>query len=75
MTATQNDPKTESELDAMVAASALKISHTASRRGYLSRKGGSKVEPYKGKFGQGFALLAPRWDTSQYVSVTYYIAA
>jgi hypothetical protein len=74
MTATQNAPKTESELDAMVADGTLKISHTASCRGYLSRKGGSKVEPYKGKFGQGFALLTPRRDTSQYVNINYYLA-
>jgi hypothetical protein len=57
----------------MVAAGTLKISHTASRRGYLSRTGGFKVEPYKGKFGQGFALLTPRWDTTQYIAITYYI--
>ena len=47
--------------------------HTASRRGYLSRKSEQQVEEYSGKFGKGFILVTPRYDTTQYVYVTYYI--
>ena len=47
--------------------------HTASRRGYESRKGKGHVEEYNGKFGKGFVLVEPRYDTTQYVSITYYI--
>lgn len=47
--------------------------HTASQRGYLSRKGGHEIIPYKGRFGEGYKVLSPRWDTTQYVTVTYYI--
>lgn len=52
---------------------AYKVHHTASRRGYISRKGAGKVEPYKGRFGEGFIHIEPRTDTTQYVWITYYI--
>jgi hypothetical protein len=47
--------------------------HQASERGYVSRKGNGIMIPYKGKFGEGFKVLMPRWDTSQYVAVNYWI--
>ena len=47
--------------------------HTASRRGYESRKGNGRVEGYKGRFGEGYILVRPRYDTTRYVYVTYYI--
>lgn len=50
-----------------------KIHHTASRRGYESRKGKGHVEEYNGRFGVGFIHVKPRYDTTQYVSITYYI--
>ncbi len=49
------------------------LHHTASRRGYLSRKGPEKVEAYKGRFGCGYIVLSPRFDTSRYVDVAYYV--
>lgn len=51
-----------------------KLHHTASRRGYESRKGNGHLEEYNGRFGKGYVLVTPRWDTTQYVYVTYYIA-
>lgn len=47
--------------------------HTAAARGYVSRRGGAHVLPYVGRFGKGYKVIRPRWDTSQYVWVTYYI--
>ncbi len=47
--------------------------HTASRRGYISRKIDGIVEPYKGRFGEGYVILSPRYDTTVYISVSYYI--
>lgn len=52
--------------------------HVASRRGYESRKENldgtyGHVERYEGKFGKGFIHIAPRWDTTMYVYVIYYI--
>ena len=52
-----------------------RVHHTASRRGYESRKSQGRVEPYNGKFGNGYILITPRYDTTRYVSVTYYIAS
>lgn len=49
------------------------VHHTASRKGYESRKGNGHIEPYNGKFGKGYIHVQPRWDTSQYVNITYYI--
>lgn len=47
--------------------------HSASREGYVSRKLGRIVEPYKGKFGEGYIVLHARWDTTRFVYVSYYI--
>lgn len=49
------------------------IHHSTSRRGYLSRKSDGSVERYKGRFGEGYVLVTPRYDTTQYVDITYYI--
>ena len=48
------------------------FSHTASRRGYVSRKQDGVVIPYIGRFGVGFAILRPRYDTTQYCYIDYY---
>lgn len=47
--------------------------HTASEMGYVSRRREPEVHPYRGRFGEGYKVLSPRWDTTQYVYVTYYI--
>ena len=47
--------------------------HMASRRGYESRKGDGHLEEYKGKFGEGYIHVQPRYDTNRYVYITYYI--
>lgn len=49
------------------------IHHTASRRGYISRKSEGRVEKYSGRFGKGYILETPRFDTTQYTYTTYYI--
>ena len=55
-------------------SSKYRYHHTASRRGYESRKGDGHVESYNGKFGRGYIVVSPRFDTTQYVAVEYYIA-
>ena len=47
--------------------------HTASRRGYVSRRSQGYIEPYAGRYGKGYVWVRPRWDTSYYVYVSYYI--
>lgn len=49
------------------------VHHTASTRGYVSRKGDGVIKPYHGRFGDGFVHIQPRFDTTRYVYVTYYI--
>ena len=65
--------KTIEELDKAVLSGKLRISHTSRSRGYVSRKSQGHVNPYKGKFGSGYSLLTPAFDSSQYCFVTYYI--
>lgn len=50
-----------------------KLHHIASRRGYKSRRGEGHVEAYNGRFGKGYIAVLPRWDTSMYVWLKYYI--
>lgn len=48
--------------------------HSATRRGYVSRKVlDPEAEPYSGRFGRGYVVRLPRWDTTQYVTVDYYV--
>lgn len=60
-------------LETIAADRRYYLHHTASRRGYVSRKTPGRLEPYSGKFGRGYVAIAPRWDTTQYVNITYYI--
>lgn len=47
--------------------------HTGRRRGYESRKTDGHVEEYNGRFEKGFIAVIPRFDTTQYVYIEYYI--
>lgn len=47
--------------------------HTASRLGYCSRKISGYAEPYKGKFGKGYIWVSPRFDTTRFCNITYFV--
>ena len=48
--------------------------HEATARGYVSRKKKTvTVEPYAGKFGEGFKVLLPDWRSTSYCKVYYWI--
>ena len=50
--------------------------HEATWRGYLSRKLSPEelpVYPYTGKFGKGFKVLLPNWESTNYSRVKYFI--
>ena len=67
---------TTAMLNAKIAAGELIAHHTASRRGYVSRRNPDGIiESYSGKFGRGYIRVTPRWDTTQYVTVEYYVEA
>ena len=53
-----------------------KLHTTGSCRGYISRKinfDELSATPYDGKYGKGYTVHTPRWDTTQYVNVEYWI--
>lgn len=51
-----------------------KYHHTATAKGYVSRKGvDHEALPYVGKFGTGYVVHTPRFDTTRYHYVTYYV--
>ena len=50
-----------------------KLHHIASKREYVSRKVDAYIRPYKGKFGIGYVALLPRWDTTMYCWIAYYV--
>ena len=49
------------------------LHHKAAKRGYISRKWDAGICVYYGKFGEGYLLVYPRWDTTNYVYVEYWI--
>ena len=56
----------------MLGESPLKEHHTASARGYVSRKGTGYTEAYRGRFGIGVVHHSPRYDSTSYHYKTYY---
>ena len=59
--------------DELISNSNYYLHHIASARGYVSRKKEPIVESYNGRFGRGYKVYRPRWDSSQYIYVDYYI--
>ena len=51
----------------------FRFDHSASERGYISRKIDYKIAPYIGRFGIGVKVIFPRTDTTQYVNIEYHI--
>lgn len=47
--------------------------HTSRARRYVSRKIEGIVEEYKGRFGVGYKVYTPAWDSTIYCFVTYYV--
>lgn len=50
--------------------------HESTFKGYISRKlsvDELPVLPYKGKFGVGFKVLLPNWESTKYSRVKYFI--
>lgn len=61
------------ELERAEKEGLIKELHTSLFRGYISRVEGQKVEPYKGRFGEGVKLLSCNHGSTRYSYVTYYI--
>lgn len=65
---------TTQEINALIASGKLIKSHTSLSRGYVSRTGGGYFCEYRGRFGKGFTLRSPNWNSTRYSYVTYYLA-
>ena len=60
-------------IEKAVAQGTLKRVKTSMYRGYVSRKTKGHVAPYKGKYGSGFCVYRPNWESTRYSFVTYYV--
>lgn len=49
------------------------LHHTAVAKGYISRRVGEQIVEYAGKFGKGYKVCKPRWDTTNFYYVEYWI--
>ena len=68
--------KTQEELSSAITTlvqSGYTLHHTSVIAGYVSRKTCARIELYEGRFGKGFKLLEPRYDTSRFVYCAYYV--
>ena len=50
------------------------LHHTSWARGYVSRKSEGRWETYSGKFGTGFKVFRPSWESTRFCRVEYWIA-
>lgn len=57
-----------------------RIDHTAYKRGYMSRKctsipskavAAGQITPYEGRFGNGYTVETPAFNTTRYHWITY----
>ena len=70
-----NEVITTTQIQALVDAGKLKELHTSTFRGYVSRKKHKDgiAEKYDGKFGKGYVIRRPNWQSTGYSYITYYI--
>lgn len=53
----------------------LEYHHTAICAGYISRRENAlvHVDKYSGRYGAGYKVYSPRYDTTRFCDVSYYI--
>lgn len=61
------------DIEVMVQRGELKEHHTATRMGYVSRKSKGTVSNYSGRFGKGYIVDRPAWNSTQFHPRTYYV--
>ena len=64
---------TISTLNTMVSNGTLREHHTARYKRYISRRSDGVIEPYEGRYGKGYALFTPAFDSTIYCYITYYV--
>lgn len=71
--ATSFTSKSIAAIEAAHKAGELRRSHSAAKQGYISRKTSGQVLEYRGRYGNGFVIDTPRFDSTRYILRTYYI--
>ena len=50
------------------------LHHTALSHGYISRKNKSGIiEEYDGRFGKGYTVKKPNFESTRYYQISYYV--
>jgi hypothetical protein len=66
--------KTIDDIEKAVQEGNLKSIGPSMWRGYVSRKGKvTAAHPYKGKYGIGYCVYRPNWESTRYSYITYYV--
>jgi len=47
--------------------------HSAYFKGYISRLTNGRIEPYQGRYGSGYKIYKPCWNSTWYSVVEYWI--
>lgn len=71
--ATSLTSKSIADIEAAHKAGELRRSHSAAKQGYVSRKTAGQVFEYRGRFGVGYVIDTPRFDSTRYILRTYYV--
>ena len=48
---------------------------TSWARGYISRRGAPIIKPYSGRYGIGYTVETPSWQSTQYHRIAYFITS
>ena len=72
MTANETTTKTMNASE-LKTSNEYVLHHTSLCRGYVSRKTEGIVRAYKGRFGEGYTLEHPNWESNSYSFVSYYV--
>ncbi len=56
-----------------IEAKGYKLHHTAWTMGYVSRKSDVVSKSYNGRFGNGYTIERPSWDSTRYHLVDYFV--
>jgi hypothetical protein len=63
-------------MEKMINGKKCVFHHEAWCRGYMSRKiTEGWTDPYNGRFGQGFTIEKPSWDSTNFHKIQYWIYA